>query len=295
MGVKDGFDDRGRRRVVVVSGGTNGMGRAFALARARAGDSVVALGSDPQKGRRLLDEAEEAGAAGRTEFLRADLSTVSGTREAVARIAAGHDTVDALILCANRQHPRHTLTEEGLERTFALYYLSRHVLGEGLGPQLLRSPSPVIVNVAGVGARAGRVHWDDLRLERRYSTVRAQLQAGRANDLLGVAHAARTGGAVPYVLYHPGFTRSGDLGPLSAPARLLLRVLARIAARPVERSVAPLHGFVDDPPRAPLTAVDRGRTLPLDLPTLDPGNADRLAEVTRALLREVDLGVPGEG
>jgi hypothetical protein len=35
---------------------------------------------------------------------------------------------------------------------------------------------------------------------------------------------------------------------------------------------------------ASLTAFDRGRPVPLALPTLDPGNAGRLARVTAALL-----------
>lgn len=285
--------DTDRQRVIVVSGGTDGMGRAFALARVRSGDKVVALGSNPEKGRRLLEEATRSGAVGGIEFVRVDLASVGGTRSAIARVVAAHDAVDSLVLFANRHSPRRVLTEDGLERTFALYYLSRFLLGEGLGPLLRRSARPVIVNVAGVGARAGRIHWDDLRLEHRYGTVRAQLQAGRANDLLGVAHAARPGETVPYVLYHPGFTRSGDLGPLPAPARLLIRALARVAARPVEESVAPVHGFVDNPPKAPLTAIDRGRSLPLDLPTLAPGDAERLAEVTRELLRTIPSGGGG--
>jgi len=50
-----------RAKVVVVSGGTAGMGRALALARAQRGDRVIAIGSD------------------RIDFLRADLSSVAAT------------------------------------------------------------------------------------------------------------------------------------------------------------------------------------------------------------------------
>ncbi|PSK88953.1 short subunit dehydrogenase [Murinocardiopsis flavida] len=274
----------GRRRVVVVSGGTDGMGRALALARAERGDSVVVLGSNPDKGRRLRAEAERVGAAGRIDFIQVDLSGVAATRAAVERIAERHRVVDALALFANRHATRRTVTAEGLERTFALYYLSRVLLGDGLAPLLRRSADPVIVNVSGTGTVQGRVHLDDLQLERRYSTVAAQLQAGRANDLLGVAFAARPDNPIRYVLYHPGFTRSGDLSPLPAPVRVLLRVAARVAARPVADAIAPVHGFIDHPPEAPLTAIDRGRPVPLTLKTLDPGDARRLAEATEALL-----------
>jgi NAD(P)-dependent dehydrogenase (short-subunit alcohol dehydrogenase family) len=270
------------------------MGRVFALDRAMAGDTVVVLGSDPEKGGRLLSEAARSEVPGRVEFLRVDLAGVGGTREAIRRIADRHEVVDALALFANRQSPVRTLTEDGLERTFALYYLSRYLLSHELEPLLRRSRSPVVVNVAGVGVRSGHLHWDDLQLEHGYGMVTAQLQAGRANDLLGVAFAARPDNPVRYVLYHPGFTRSGDLTPLPALARLALRTLAAIAARPVERSVAPIHGFVDAPPDRPLSAIDRGRALPLDIRTLDPSNAERLARVTRSLLRTVAPGTGAE-
>jgi hypothetical protein len=66
----------------------------------------------------------------------------------------------------------------------------------------------------------------------------AELQAGRANDLLGVEYAAEHEGEVPYVLYHPRFTRSGDPSGLPAPLRVAIRVTSRLAARPVEAAVA---------------------------------------------------------
>lgn len=272
-------------RTIVISGGTDGMGRALALRRAAKGDHVIAVGSSAEKGARLI--ADACGAAGRAEFVQADLSTVAGARAVVDAAGRAAEVVDALVLFANRVRPRRVETTEGLESTFALYYLSRYVLSHGLTPALSRSPAPVVVNVAGVGATKGAIRWDDLQLTRRYRAVTAQLQAGRANDLLGVGYAARHGGRVPYVLYHPGFTRSGDLSTLRPPARAAIRVAARLFARPVEAAVAPIDGFVDTPPQAPLTAVDRDRRLPLTLPTLDPDRANRLAERTEALLDAV--------
>jgi len=271
----------GTQRTIVVSGGTDGMGRALTLARAARGDRVLAIGSNAGKGERLLADAS---ATGSIEFIRADLSTIAGTRAAITAITGSVPVIDAVALFANRQAPRRTQTPEGLEATFALYYLSRYLLSHELTPALARSASPVIINVAGTGIVKGTICWDDLQLTRGYSMMRAQLQAGRANDLLGVAYAAAHHGTVPYVLYHPGFTRSGDVSVLPAPLRVTIRAAALVAARPVEASVAPVHEFIDRPPSAPLTAIDRGKPVPPELPTLDPANAARLADVTSALL-----------
>jgi hypothetical protein len=45
-----------------------------------------------------------------------------------------------------------------------------------------------------------------------------------------------------------------------------------------------MHDFIDHPPTAALTAIDRGKTLPLTLSSLDPVNAERLATATKTLL-----------
>ncbi|MDG6107823.1 SDR family NAD(P)-dependent oxidoreductase [Dactylosporangium aurantiacum] len=263
--------------VVVVSGGTNGMGRAFALGRAERGDTVVVVGRSRARG--------EAMAGGAVTFLPADLSGVAENRRVVAEILAEHPVVDALALFANAVSTRREVTAEGLERTFALYYLSRYLLSFGLRPALDRAARPVIVNVAGVGVTRGAVRWTDPQLSTGYSAVRAQLQAGRANDLLGAGFAARSGSRARYVLFHPGFARSGDRSGLPVVVRGLLAV-ASLAARPIAEAVAPIHGFVDGPPAAALTAVDRDRVLPPDFPTLDAGAAARLMDLTERLLAE---------
>ncbi|WP_405484485.1 SDR family NAD(P)-dependent oxidoreductase [Nocardia sp. NBC_00511] len=263
-------------KTIVISGGTDGMGRAFSLARAALGDTVIALGSDPAKGEALARAA-------RVHFLPADLSVVSENERVIAEIETAHDTVDALLLFANRVSARRVTTIDGFERTFALYYLSRYLLSHRLTPLLRRAERPVIVNIGGVGVRKGAIDWTDPQLADGYSAVRAQLQAGRANDLLGVAYAES--GGVPYVLYHPGFTRSGDLSQLKPLVRWMIRGLARLSAQPVAAAIEPLHAFVDYSSTAPLRAVDRGRDLELSLPTLDPGDAHRLADLTANLLR----------
>ncbi|TCP57483.1 NAD(P)-dependent dehydrogenase (short-subunit alcohol dehydrogenase family) [Tamaricihabitans halophyticus] len=267
-------------RTVVISGATDGMGRATALERLRRGDTVIAIGSNGAKGRSLV---AEAGAGDRLRFIQADLSSLAEIDRTIGEIKQHSGGVDALVLFANRQSPKRRETPDGLEHTFALYYLSRYLLTRELTPLLDASSNPVIISVAGVGNKAGEIHWDDLQLTRRYSTIRAQLQAGRANDLLGVAVAKHC--KARFVMYHPGFTRSGDTGMFNPVIRLALTVLGKVAARSVASAVEPIHGFIDNPPEQPLTAIDRGKHVDPSLRTLDPAAADRLATVTEELLK----------
>jgi NAD(P)-dependent dehydrogenase (short-subunit alcohol dehydrogenase family) len=248
-------------KIVIVAGGTGGMGRATALARAARGDDVTVIG------RSARDVP--------VRFLLADLSSIAEVERVAEEIAARHPRVDALCLFANRVMPRRTPTVDGLEYTFALYYLSRYLLAARLAK--LMTPESVIVNVSGVGTKAGAINWDDPQFVSGYGMVRAQLQAGRANDLLGVAHE----GPARYVLYHPGFTRSGLDSHPSPLVRAVLKTMAAVAARPVAKSVAPIVEWIEQPPAALLTTSDRGK--PVDLSGKE-ADARRLVTYTEGLL-----------
>ncbi|MFE0421557.1 SDR family NAD(P)-dependent oxidoreductase [Streptomyces sp. NPDC058953] len=270
-------------KTVIISGGTDGMGRATALRRLARGDRVMVIGSSGTKGRALLEEADDP----KLTFVRADLSSIAETERVIARIGEQYDAVDALGLFANRISTERRETAEGLEYTFALYYLSRYLLSHRLRPLLDAGRDPVIINVAGVGNTAGAVQWDDPQLTRRYGQVRAQLHAGRANDLLGVAFAAQADSKARYILYHPGFTRSGADGHPNPVARGAIKALGRLFARPVPEAVRPIVEWIDHPPKDALSAIDRGKPVAKSLRTLDPTAAVRLAAYTEDLIRGV--------
>jgi len=262
-------------RTIVISGGTDGMGRALALGRAARGDTVVVIGSSAAKGAELQGEG--------ITFIRADLTSIAENERVAREVAERFPVVDALGLFANRPSKKRKETAEGLESVFALYYLSRHILSHRLLPRLEVAPAPVIVSVAGVGNTSGAVQWDDMQSTRKYGMIAAQLHGGRATDLLGVAF-ARKETRVPFVMYHPGFTRSGDTSFLNPALRTVMYGL-RVFAKPVADSVAPIHDWIDNPPARPLTAIDRGKPVDLSLKTLDPRDAQRLADYTADLLR----------
>ncbi|MBV2366452.1 SDR family NAD(P)-dependent oxidoreductase [Streptomonospora nanhaiensis] len=274
-------------RTIVITGGTDGLGKGLALHHLRRGDRVVAVGSTPAKGRALLAAAAHGGAADRAAFLQADLTSVAATRELTAALLDSHPRIDALVLCANRYRilgPRH-LTPEGFEHSFALAYLSRFVLSHGLRTALEAAPRPVVLNVGTPGVPLGRIHWDDLRLARRYSGTAATLQSFRANDLLGVAFAARhPHSRVRYIAYNPGVVATGMPDHLPQPLRALTKAAFRVIAAPVAKAVPPMSGLLTDPPAEPFTAFDRTRRLPLSGTAFDRDAALRLDDITRGLL-----------
>ncbi|MFE9248647.1 SDR family NAD(P)-dependent oxidoreductase [Streptomyces sp. NPDC007088] len=271
-------------KTLVIAGGTDGIGKALAEHALDRGDTVVVIGRNPGKGERFLGSARAAGALGRAHFVTADLSLLAETGRAAGEIAERFPAVDALVLCARHYRSRRTVTAEGFEENFALFYLSRYLLGRALAGPLARSARPVVVNVAGPGAPLDLIHWDDLQLSRAYHGGAALGQGGVLNDLLGTAYAEEYGtSGIRYVLIHPGVTATGFSGEYDAETARHIHSM-RQHAKPVGAALPPVLAAVDTPPAEALSAYVEGRRIPVDSGSFDPGAARRLRGLTEALL-----------
>ena len=272
-------------RTLVITGGTDGIGNGLARLYLDRGDRVVIVGRDEAKGKAVTESGPAADGTGpRAVFIPADLSLVSENRRVAAEIADRFPRVDALVLCARFFNTVRTVTAEGFEHTFALYYLSRLVLGEALRPCLERAEQPLIMNVAGPGPNPVEVRWADPQLTAGYDGTTALMQGGRLNDLLGAAFAARhQGGRTRYVLFHPGSTSTSFAGSYDARVAGQIESMKRFG-KPVAQSIIPIAAAIDSPPAEPLSALVEGARIGVDDPAFDPRDAMRLHELTTALL-----------
>jgi NAD(P)-dependent dehydrogenase (short-subunit alcohol dehydrogenase family) len=255
-------------KTIVISGGTDGMGGALASTYLERGDTVVVIGRDAAKAATLPG----------AHVIPADLSLVSENRRVLKEINACYPAVDALVLCARYFRSLRFVTAEGVEGVFALEYLSRFILSHGL------TAPGVIVNVSGPGVPVGRIHWDDLMLEHGYDGVAAQMQAGRANDLLGVAYTAHQATvSTRYVLINPGPVSTSFAGQYDPPTAAHVATLKR-HGRPVSEGIEPIIARIDAPPAAPLTAFLRFDPINLAGPGFAPHAATRLHDLTHHVL-----------
>ncbi|MGW5574779.1 SDR family NAD(P)-dependent oxidoreductase [Nocardia thailandica] len=264
---------------VVITGGTDGIGRYLAEEFLARGDHVVVLGRDPDKGR-----AVSGSSGGRGTFLRVDLDSVAATRAAIARIRAEHPVVDTLVFCARYYRSRRTETVDGLEATFAHFYLSRFLFGHGLAEALARAPRPLIVNVAGPGGPLSAANLGDLQARRHYHGGAALGQGGKLNDLLGVAYAQRhPDSPVRYLLVHPGVTATAVTGSYDRVTLAMVQDM-RQHAKPVAAAADPILALIDAPPAERLSAYVEGTRIAVTGPDFDPGAARALDRHTRELL-----------
>ena len=200
-------------KVVVVTGGTSGIGEIAAEALARQGARIVMVARDKARGEATLQRLNVAGPGVRHSLHLADLSSIGVTRKLASEIAAAEPRIDVLINNAGAVFSRRQTSVDGLEMTFAVNHMAYFVLTEGLLPTLKATPGARIVSTASAAHLRAKLDFDDLQSARSYAGFTAYGRSKLANILFTRELARRlAGSSVTANCLHPGFvaTRFGD-------------------------------------------------------------------------------------
>jgi len=196
------------QQVILVTGATDGLGRALAQELAVRGATVLLHGRNAAKGDATAREIREATGNERLAFCLADFSSLAQVRALGERILADHERLDVLVNNAgigtvDGGSAERAVSEDGHELRFAVNYLAPFLLTHLLEPLLVRSAPARIVNVASAGQAP--IEFDDVMLERNYSGVQAYCQSKLALVMLtfDLAEALRDRGVTANCL-HPG-------------------------------------------------------------------------------------------
>ncbi|MBK7824429.1 SDR family oxidoreductase [Nannocystis sp.] len=209
-------------KVVLITGGNTGIGKATAVALARMGARVTITSRDPDKGQAALADIRRQAGSDTVQCMRLDLASLAGVRHFAADFTAGHPRLDVLINNAGLVLKDRSETVDGFETTFGVNHLGHFVLTHELLPLLRRSaPARVVVlaSEAHRGARGG-LDFDDLQLRRKYGGWKAYSRSKLANLLFTLELAERLrGSGVTVNAVHPGvvaseFAASEDIGVL---------------------------------------------------------------------------------
>jgi NAD(P)-dependent dehydrogenase (short-subunit alcohol dehydrogenase family) len=198
--MKPSNDPSGERRIALVTGGTDGIGKAIARVLAQAGIGVVVVGSNAEKGATAVRDLRQTSGNDDIDFLGADLSLIRNVDLLAAEVSKRWPRLHYLVLCAGIVRGQHTLTSEGIETNFAINYLSRFALIErllaNLAAQGLADQAARILVISGA-AQDGKIQYDDVNLTGRFGVLRAVSQFCEANDVFALELARRMAAAVP--------------------------------------------------------------------------------------------------
>jgi len=163
-------------QTILVTGATDGLGRAVARELAARGATVLLHGRSKERLEDVRREIKEAAGSDRLRTYLADLASLEQVRRLAREVDGGQQRLDALVNNAGIAGggPRQE-SAEGYELRFAVNYLAPFLLTDLLLPLLRRSAPARIVNVASVGQVP--IDFDDMMLERGYDPMRAYRQS----------------------------------------------------------------------------------------------------------------------
>jgi len=235
-------------KVVLITGGTGGIGKATAIGLAAIGARVGITGRDLARAEQAAADIRSASENPAVDAFAADMTSQAEVRRLAAAVLDAYPRLHVLVnnvggFWAHR-HP----TADGLERTFALNHLAPFLLTNLLLDRLKASAPARVVTVSSGAQSMGRIDFDDLQGALNYSGQRAYNQSKLANIMFTNELARRLDGAgVTATSVHPGVVRT-NFGAedqawfftiISRVVRPLLKTPAQGAQTPIYLASSP--------------------------------------------------------
>ena len=298
--VLEGLDLRGK--LVLITGGSSGLGQESARALAAKGAHIVLTARDAAKGRAVVDGIVASTGNRNVELEELELDSLASVRAFAQRFLAKHDRLDVLLNNAGVMACPLGHTQDGFELQFGTNHLGHFLLTCLLAPALKKAAPSRVVSLSSRGHQVAPVDFDDPNFEKReYQKWASYGQSKTANVLFAVGLERRLGpaGVHAYAL-HPGAIMT-ELGRHLVPedieilrnrfppgTTLAFKTVEAGAATSVFAATAPelegrggiyledchVAGVNDEP-----NSIDGVRSY-----AIDPKNAERLWELSERLV-----------
>lgn len=209
-------------KIVVFTGGTDGMGKIAAQQLAQMGATLYLLGRNPAKMQSAVDACKTQAKHNRIYAVPCDLSDQKSIRHAAKQIQTKVSRVDLLINCAGANFGERKLSPQGYEMTWAVNHLAPFLLTHLLLNLLKAAPVARIVHLSSATEKSGHIHFDDIQLKHKWSTFRSYTQAKLALNMCTrkLSEQLRNTSITVNAL-NPGFIKTNLLHQIKGWERLL--------------------------------------------------------------------------
>ena len=199
-------------KIVLITGGTGGIGKATAIGLARLGARVGITGRDLRRCEQAAAEIRTISGNPAVDAFAANLSSQAEVHRLATAVLNAYPRLDVLINNVGGFWAHRHSTADGLEHTFALNHLASFLLTNILLDRLKDSAPARVVTVSSHVQAEGRIDFDDLQSAGNYSGQSAYSQSKLANVMFTNELARRLEGTgVTANSLHPGIVRT-DFG-----------------------------------------------------------------------------------
>jgi NAD(P)-dependent dehydrogenase (short-subunit alcohol dehydrogenase family) len=228
---------------VMVTGCTAGLGRAAAISLAKMGATLSLVCRNRDKGEDLISEIQRTSGREDCELYVGEMNSLSDIRAIAASFLKTDRPLDVLFNNAGVVMLERTTTADDFETTFGVNHLAYFLLTVLLMDRLRGSPTARVVNTASDAYKfsGGRLNFEDLQAEQKYSTIGAYGASKLANILFTRELARRVRDSnVTANAFHPGMVGSDfakNNGWVAQVAMTLLKPIARSPQKGAETGI----------------------------------------------------------
>ena len=192
-------------KVCIVTGANTGIGKETALGLASLGATVVMACRDRERAEAAQREIKQKSGSQRVELMLCDFSSQNSIRQFAQSFKQQHERLDVLVNNAGVVLRVRSMTEDGLESTFAINHLGYFLATNLLLDVLKKSAPSRIVNVSSTAHKFGKLDINGWPTGRDYSAFGAYANSKLANVLFTYERARRLKGTgVTANCLHPG-------------------------------------------------------------------------------------------
>jgi retinol dehydrogenase 14 len=193
-------------QTILITGASSGIGLEAAVKLAAMGAELVLVARNRERLDAAVADVRRRAGSDLVSSLLCDFSSQARIRRLAAEYRAAHTRLDVLVNNAGSVSPSRELTEDGIERTFAVNHLGYFLLTRLLLDLLQKSAPARIVNVASIAHRSATLNVEDPGFANGgYSILKAYARSKLANVLFTRELARRLSGTgVTVNALHPG-------------------------------------------------------------------------------------------
>jgi NAD(P)-dependent dehydrogenase (short-subunit alcohol dehydrogenase family) len=139
-------------KVAVITGGANGIGKAYSRGMAEEGASVVIADLDEKRGKEVASEIEKSG--GKVLFVRTDISSKQDAEKMVATTVERYGSIDILVNNAGILFtaPVEETTEEMWDKLLAVNVKGLFFCSQAAVVEMKKKKSGKIINISSIAA-----------------------------------------------------------------------------------------------------------------------------------------------
>jgi len=203
-------------KTIIITGASDGIGKAAARELQALGNEVVLVGRSPEKTRAAAQELDAA-------YYIADFANLMDVRKLAKAIKSDYKHIDVLALNAGGIFSERTITRDKFEQTFQVNHLAHFLLVGLLMNTLLKSHATIIATSSAANY-LNQLDLNDLNASHGYRKWIVYANAKLMN-IMFVRELNRRYGAkgIASAAFHPGIVASSFSRELSRPLKVIFQ------------------------------------------------------------------------